>query len=192
MLLSDPISLSLSLSLYIYIYIYLFIYLFIYLLFIIIHFLFNYWFKKLTFVGVTIIQKYMCINFGTRYQCNLDVLVNVYGTLWILWTHCHSGCVLSLDPELGLLWHLCEFGWFNKLWAWLYILIMLEITSVVLVDRVCSTIFCLWLFLYTMQSTACLFTYLLNEQCLWFLRWRKKPKLQFLPQLHLSSLWGLH
>ena len=30
------------------------------------------------FVGVKIIHKYMCINFGTRYQCDLDVLVNVY------------------------------------------------------------------------------------------------------------------
>ena len=145
-------------SIYIYIYIYLFIYkiiylntyLFIYLLFIIIHFYLIIDLRKLTFVGVTIIQKYMCINFGTRYQCDLDVLVNVYGTLWILWTHCHSGCVFSLDFELGLLWHLCEFGRFNKLWAWLYILIVFEIMSVVLVDRVCSTVFCLWLFLYTM------------------------------------------
>ena len=32
-------------------------------------------------VDVKIIQKYMCINFGTHYQCDLDVLVNVYGTL---------------------------------------------------------------------------------------------------------------
>ena len=32
----------------------------------------------------------------------------------------------------------------------------------------------------------------LRPQCLWFFRWRKKPKTQFLPQLHLSSLWGLH
>ena len=31
----------------------------------------------------------------------------------------------------------------------------------------------------------------LRPQCLWFFRWRKKPKPQFLPQLHLSSLWGV-
>ena len=81
------LSLSQIRSIYIYIYlfiykiIYLNTYLFIYLLFIIIHFYLIIDLRKLTFVGVTIIQKYMCINFGTRYQCDLDVLANVYGTL---------------------------------------------------------------------------------------------------------------
>ena len=27
------------------------------------------------------VKKYMCINYGTHYQCDLDVLVNVYGSL---------------------------------------------------------------------------------------------------------------
>ena len=49
------------------------------------------------------VEKYMCINYGTRYQCGLDVLVNVYGSLWILWTHCHIGYFFSIDLELGLL-----------------------------------------------------------------------------------------
>lgn len=37
-----------------------------------------------------------------------------------------------------------------------------------------------------------MFTYLLDHSVCDFLDEEKKPKLQFLPQLHLSSLWGLH
>ena len=49
------------------------------------------------------VEKYMRINLGTCYQCDLDVLVNVCGSLCILWTHCDSGCVFSIDLEWSLL-----------------------------------------------------------------------------------------